>query len=137
MKKTILVISLLLISACSRVDFQETVDLMNSYNAGVMSSLNKTTFVQTSKKKICVKYQLESGWSHGYNVYADIIDGNKLNTATGTYKYLPYSNYVVIFWKYKNATIIKLPLLYLSPIAQIGKDQQGRKWSISSGGVCY
>lgn len=98
------------------------------------------TFVSVSsaadREVICAKYETQQGWSQGYKVEATILKGTELNQATKTFDYSAFSTYVVIFWDKDEASIIELDFPYLSAIGQNGKDQQGRRWEVSKGGLC-
>ncbi len=86
---------------------------------------------------VCAKYETETGWSKGYQVQATVTTGSELNQATSSFDYAPFSKYVVIFWEQHEASVIELDLPYLSAIGQSGKDQRGRRWEVSTGGLCY
>lgn len=96
---------------------------------------NNANTVQRSN--VCAKYMTRSGWSKGYRVQATITNGSNINKATSTFNYNSFSKYVVIFWGKGRATLIELDLPYLSAIDQTGKDQQGRKWAVSTSSVCF
>lgn len=90
----------------------------------------------SEREVVCAKYETQLGWSHGYKVEATILKGTELNRATKTFDYSAFSTYVVIFWDKDEVSIIELDFPYLSVIGQHGKDQEGRNWEISKGGVC-
>ena len=86
---------------------------------------------------VCVKYATQSGWSEGYRVQATIASGYELNQSTKTYGYTSYAKYVVVFWDKGEASILELDLPFLSAVGQSAKDQRGRRWEVSEGGLCY
>lgn len=90
------------------------------------------------KEAVCAKYETQDGWSKSYQVEANVLTGADLNAATGTWKYSAYSNYVVIFWKENEASVIKMNYSFgLSFVPQEGIDQEGRHWKVSqSNGYC-
>lgn len=84
--------------------------------------------------QVCANYQTQDGWSEGYVVNAEILEGSELNERTDTFNYVSYSHYAVIFWDYGQASIIKLQL-YFGSIGYTpteGTDQSGRKWKLST-----
>ncbi len=93
--------------------------------------------VASQREEVCVKYQTEIGWSHGYAVQGNVVQGSELNVATGSFQYDSFSTYVVVFWAQGEASILKVDFPYLSPLDQSATDQYGRQWEVSAGGVCY
>lgn len=85
-------------------------------------------------RPICARYETQSGWSQGYKVKAHLYAGRELNQATSTLYYDYTTNYVVIFWREGQATIIDVGYARRFPSYMTidGNDQQGRKWEISS-----
>lgn len=86
---------------------------------------------------VCAKYETQLGWSKAYQVQATVATGSELNQATHTFGYTAYAKYVVIFWAENEASVIELDLPFLSVVGQTGKDQRGRRWQVSTGGLCY
>ena len=94
------------------------------------------------KVDACVKYETESGWSKGYSVQVNVISGQDLNRAVGSYtRFKSYSTYAVVFWAEGEATILELPALSGGSVPMFEstvKDQNGRSWRIKEGHLfCY
>jgi hypothetical protein len=93
------------------------------------------------KEAACVKYAVDYGWSHPYEVQAEVISGMDLNTAVGSYtRFKSYATYAVVFWGQGQASIFQLPAYSLDQLPMIAtqvQDQDGRLWEISAdNGVC-
>lgn len=89
--------------------------------------------VASERIEICAK----QGRGKGYQVPATLIDGSELNSKTNTVRFTSFAKYVVIFWDEGQASIIELDLPYLSILGTDGRDQEGRKWQISTSSICY
>lgn len=87
-------------------------------------------------KRVCAKYSANYGWSQGYDVEAIIADGGelgeKLNCITC---FNSLTKYIVIFWNNGGYTIIDLNTSLVG-LLNDGVDQNGRKWQVSTGGIC-
>lgn len=81
---------------------------------------------------VCAK----EGNGQSYRIEATVITGQELNSATRSINYTPYSKYVVIFWQQNQASVIELDLPYLGVFDADGKDQQGRRWKVSTNSIC-
>lgn len=89
------------------------------------------------RQQVCAKYETRDGWSEAYKVNAVIATGFELNGATRSMDYDPISKYVVIFWRERQASVIKLDYPFLT-ISSRGTDQDDREWDISPAyGMCF
>lgn len=94
------------------------------------------------KEPACLKYRVDYGWSHGYEVTSTVISGADLNAAVGSYtRFKSYSTYAVVFWGQGEASIFELPAYSIDQLPIIATrvgDQNGREWEISQdNGVCF
>ena len=96
-----------------------------------------STLLAAEKVKVCAKYRANYGWSTGYKVEANVLNGSELNAATNSMNYNAISTYVVIFWDEGQASVIELDFPFLSMVGQTGTDQQGRQWEIAKTLICY
>jgi YD repeat-containing protein len=121
--------ALLVVAGCSQAYWQGVAQNLASYNATS----------NASQDRVCVKYQTESGWSHGYSVEGRILKGSELNQRTHTFDYNAFSTYVVVFWAQGEASILELAFYFGSiPIYGVdATDQRGRKWQVSKTSLCY
>ena len=90
----------------------------------------------SEKVTVCARYSTSSGWSKGYSVQATVMKGTELIQATGSFDYVSYATYVVIFWDKDETSVIQLDFPALSAVPMQGKDQQGRKWEVAKINVC-
>lgn len=87
------------------------------------------------RMEVCAKYKPTG---KQYKVEATVLDGGELNDATSSLKYNVFSKYVVIFWERDQASVIELDFGSVLAMGTDGKDQQGRRWEISSlTSVCW
>jgi len=91
----------------------------------------------SEKVKVCARYSTSDGWSKGYSVQATVLKGSELNQNTGTFNYISYATYVVIFWDNDEASVIQMDLTMLTVMPMQGKDQQGRKWEVAKSNFCF
>lgn len=83
--------------------------------------------------EVCAK----QGQGQAYKVQALHIDGSELNSKTGGFSYTSFAKYIVIFWAEGQASVIEMDFSHLSVLGVGGKDQQGRKWDISTSSLCF
>lgn len=88
-----------------------------------------------------MKYAADYGWSHPYEVDAEVLSGMDLNTAVGSYtRFKPFATYAVVFWGQNQASIFRLPpyaIDHLPIVPSDVQDQYGHLWKISAdNGVC-
>ena len=103
----------------------------------ILISLAAVPSYAAEKVKVCARYSLSSGWSKGYSVQATVMKGTELIKATGSYDYLSFATYVLIFWDNDEVSIIQLDFPALSAVPMQGTDQQGRKWEVAKTNLCY
>ncbi|MBE2896243.1 hypothetical protein HPC38_05060 [Pasteurellaceae bacterium HPA106] len=100
----------------------------------LMVSLNSYCY---EVKRMCVSYETNEGWSHGYDVETTFIDGDELGEKTNcSFCYSPLSKYGVIFWGPGEASIIKLDIGMVGYYNN-GRDKQGRRWKLNETSICY
>ena len=94
---------------------------------------------KVQKLQLCVKYEAQYGWSSGYSVQANVMNGSILNQKTGTFNYNALSTYVVVFWDQGEASIIELSYFFgsFSVVGIEGTDQYGRKWQVAQSDYCF
>lgn len=97
------------------------------------AALAAVAVLAAEKQQVCAK----QGSGRSYKVGATVLKGQELNTATRTFNYTPYSTYVVIFWAENQASVIELDFPNLNAIGTSGKDQDGRKWDVSTSSICF
>lgn len=112
---------------------------VNLVGAAIVSAvaLQAWTCQAGDRVEICAKYRTNYGWSKAYQVEATKVSGYELNTATRSYDFEGYSTYVVIFWDKNEASIIKMPYSFLSPMYQEGEDRRGVRWQIAETSYCF
>lgn len=86
-------------------------------------------------KNICAKYQTQQGWSKAYEVQAQIYSEQEYFEAIGQSSLFAnfLTSYVVIWWDYGQASIIKLDGMYSGSLlfSPTGVDQGGRQWRVA------
>lgn len=107
----------------------------------LLTTVITTSAIAADREAVCVKYEMEHGWSKGYAVEGVVISGVDLNAKVGSIsRFKSYSTYVVIFWDQGQATILELSAFSMGvPIfeSQV-RDQDGRLWKVKQGhGFCF
>lgn len=83
---------------------------------------------------VCAK---EGQGGKAYRVQATVLSGAELVQATASFRYNTFAKYVVIFWAQNQASIIELDFPVLSAVDVPGRDQQGRRWEVSTNIYCF
>lgn len=86
-------------------------------------------------KNICAKYQTQQGWSKAYELQAQIYSEQEYFEAIGQSSLFAnfFTSYVVIWWDYGQASVIKLDGMYSGSLlfSPTGVDQGGRQWRVA------
>lgn len=110
-------------------------NILKTLTLSIAGLIISTTVHAYETKNICAKYQTQQGWSQAYEVQAQIYSEQEYLEAIGQSSLFAnlFTSYVVIWWDYGQASIIKLDGMYSGSLlfSPTGVDQGGRQWRVA------
>ena len=101
-----------------------------SFTACLAAFVTCSTFAEEHSDG-CVKF-MNTGKI--YSKELNLLSGSELNSATNSFDYSSYADYVVVFWNPGEASVIEMdaPFFRIDGWGSKGSDRRGARWEVSN-----